>query len=199
MIMNRSRILIIVFVVVISFVFVSAVSADNMTYVVRSGDTLWWIARRYGTNLAAIQAANPHITDVDLILVGQVLVIPVNVGTGGQGEYIIQPGDNLYRIALRYGTTVESLQSSNPYITNPHWIYAGNRLTIPGAVTAGDTGGQPTVPIPADGFHTVQPGDGLMSIARRYGTTVEELLRLNPHIENRDLILVGDRIKLRDG
>lgn len=197
--MNRSRILIIVFVVVFSFVFVSAVSADNMTYVVRSGDTLWWIARRYGTTLAAIQAANPTITDVDLILVGQVLVIPVNVGTGGQGAYIIQPGDNLYRIALRYGTTVEALQRSNPYITNPHWIYAGNRLTIPGAITVGDSGGQPIVPIPADNVYVVQPGDGLMSIARRYGTTVEELLRLNPHIENRDLILVGDRIKLRDG
>ncbi len=201
--MNRSRILIVVAVIGLSFVFVSVVSADT-TYVVRYGDTLWRIARFYGTTPAAIQNANPKITNINLIYAGEVLVIPGNIGTGGQGNYIIQYGDTLFGIARRHGTTVAAIRAINPQIVNPNRIYAGHRLAIPAAtnpnigVGTANSDGEP-VAIPSDNVHIVQPGDGLMSIARRYGTTVEVLLSLNTYIENPDLILVGDKIVLPGG
>ncbi|MEW5989343.1 MAG: LysM peptidoglycan-binding domain-containing protein, partial [Chloroflexota bacterium] len=89
--------------------FVTAASADT-TYTVRPGDTLSAIARTFGTTVQALAEAN-HILNPDLIYVGQVLTIP---GAGGGSTpppptsgatYVVQPGDTLSRIALRYGVT----------------------------------------------------------------------------------------------
>lgn len=198
--MKKWRILILTLVIVLSFVFVSAVYADT-TYVVRYGDTLWRISRIYGTTPEAIKAANSKITDINIIFAGDFLVIPTadppgDSGTGGGGPYVIQYGDTLYNIAWRYGTTVNAILVANPQIKDPNWIYAGHTLTLPAVVTGGGAGGNPE-PIPESGIYIVQPGDGLTGIGRRYGLTVDALLILNPQIKNRDLIFVGDQVKLR--
>ena len=49
--------------------------------------------------------------------------------------YIVQSGDTLYAIAQRFNTTIHSLLSLNPQITNPDLIYPGQLLNIPGSVT----------------------------------------------------------------
>ena len=195
--MKKWRILFGSIVLVLSFVFVSAVSADT-TYVVQYGDTLWRISRLYNLTPQAIAAVNPKITNINLIYAGDLLVIPGDgtPGTGGQG-YIIRYGDTLYNIAWRHNTTVAAILAVNPQITNPNWIYAGQTLTLPPGI-----GGQPA-PVqtvqPVPGVYIVQPGDGLTGIARRYGITVESILALNPQITNPHLIFVGDRITLPGG
>lgn len=197
--MNKWRILIVTLVIILSFVFVSAVYAET-THLVRYGDTLWWIARRYGTTPEAIKAANPNkIADINLIYVGDVLLIPGGLpGTGGEGEYIIRYGDTLYRIAWRYGTTVQAILDVNPQIEDANLIYAGRTLVLPAAVTQG-SGGNPPQQVSPGGTYIVKQGDGLMSIARQYGTTVDVLLYLNPHIKNKDLIFIGEKITLPGG
>ena len=100
-------------------------------YIVRAGDTLYAIARRYGTTYQALAALNglhyPYT-----IYVGQRLLIS---GSGtpppASGRiHIVQRGETLWAIALRYGTTPWAIASANG-LWNVNLIYVGQRLVIP--------------------------------------------------------------------
>jgi LysM repeat protein len=94
--------------------------------------------------------------------------------------YTVRPGDNLFRIALRFGTTIQAIVQANGII-NPRLIRVGQVLWIPSP-----SGGTPTV-------HIVQRGDTLYSIARRFGTTYQVLAAVNG-LSNPRLIYVGQRL-----
>jgi len=172
---------------------------QGTVYVVRWGDTLFFIAERYGTTVDAIKAANGLTSD--FIIVGQELVIPVDAAPppdmgppspGGPTTHIVQPGENLFRIALRYGTTVEAIAAANN-IVNPWFIYVGQELMIP---AGGDGGGMPPPGGgPGAGTYVVQPGDTLYSIAVRYDTTVQALMVAN-NLSNSNFIYVGQTLKV---
>lgn len=83
---------------------------DTIQYIVKPGDSLWLIARRYSTTVSAIQRQN-NLTG-DPIRVGQVLTIPVS-GTPSYIEYTVKAGDSLWRIAQQYNTTVQALMNLN--------------------------------------------------------------------------------------
>lgn len=100
--------------------------SSTTSYVVRPGDTLARIAATYGTTVQAISAAN-NITNPNRIYVGQVLVIPRQPVIF---TYVVQQGDNLTRIALRFGTTVNAILSYNN-IQHPSLIFPGQVLLIP--------------------------------------------------------------------
>jgi LysM repeat protein len=97
-------------------------------YTVQRGDTLYSIARRYGTTVEAIMAAN-GITDPRTLRAGQVLLIPIAGGTTGAKTYVVQAGDTLYSIAKRFGTTVETLAALNG-LTPPYTIKVGQTLIL---------------------------------------------------------------------
>ncbi|MFQ3536595.1 MAG: LysM domain-containing protein, partial [Aggregatilineales bacterium] len=118
---------------------------DRCFYTVVANDRLIRIALRFGTTVRAIARAN-GIVNVDLIRVGQRLLIP-NCAiefappppaipptqmpiVGGLREYVVQPGDNLFRLSLRFGTTVNRLAEINR-IRNVNLIFVGQRLFIP--------------------------------------------------------------------
>ncbi|MCB9431775.1 MAG: LysM peptidoglycan-binding domain-containing protein [Ardenticatenaceae bacterium] len=114
--------------------------ATPTTYTVQAGDTLYTIALKYGLTVQELATAN-NITNVDSLSVGDTLTIPAP-GTvtddqqgGGQpstGEQIhtVAPGENLFRIGLRYGFTVAELASYNN-IANPNSIAVGQQIRIP--------------------------------------------------------------------
>ncbi len=103
-------------------------------------------------------------------------------GGSGCGQfYTVRWGDTLYRIAVRYGTTVAKLMSLNG-ITNPNKIIAGQTICI-----------KPGGSIPFGFLYTIQRGDTLYSIARRYGWSVWYLASVN-HIANPDRITAGQVI-----
>src|SRR5258708_5096491 len=115
----------------------SAQAACPSPYTVQSGDYLYKIAANCGTTAAAIQAANKMTGTV--IFVGQQLLIPGGSASGGGaapstqpagGTYTVISGDNLYKIALKFGTTVAAIQSANGLATTV--IYIGQLLRIPG-------------------------------------------------------------------
>ncbi len=81
-------------------------------------------------------------------------------------EYIVQPGDTLYGLARRFGVTVEALREVNGL--PGEGIIAGTRLLIP-----------PPAQDDRVRTHTVQAGETLYSLARRYGVTVAQLRRAN--------------------
>ena len=158
------------------------------TYVVRWGDTLVSIAQAFGVSVDAIKMANQLTSD--LILVGQELIIPGAGGApAGQGAsivHVVEPGETMFRIALRYGTTVEALAQANG-IANPWFIYVGQELTIP--VTGKG------FPASAGQTCVVQAGDTLGSIAMRYNTTIQELMVIN-NLSSPNLIYEGQTLRL---
>jgi LysM repeat protein len=169
---------------------------EGIAYIVRWGDTLFSISYKYGTTVDAIKEANGLTSDV--IIVGQELTIPVDgaappetgpPSTGHPSVHIVQPGENLFRISLRYGTTVDAIAKANN-IVNPWFIYVGQELKIP---TGG--GGMPSPPGPGGKTYVVQPGDTLYSIAVRHDTTVQALMVAN-NLSNPNLIYVGQTLKV---
>ena len=95
--------------------------------------------------------------------------------------YIVVRGDNLTKIARKFGVTVSDLVRWNN-IKNPNLIYPGQKLLIRA---------------PEGVYYTVVRGDNLTKIARMYDTTVSAILALNPYIKNPNLILVGQVIRVK--
>ena len=162
----------------------------GFTYVVRWGDTLSSISYQFGVTVQAIKSANGLSSDV--IVVGQQLIIPGAAGPspgpgGGTTVHVVQPGENLFRIALRYNTTVQAIAQASG-IANPWFIYVGQQLTIP---VAGGGGGI----APPSTTHVVQPGETLYLIAARFSTTVQALMVAN-NLSNPNLIYVGQVLKI---
>lgn len=157
------------------------------TYTVRSGDTLYSIARRYGVTVNQLAQAN-NIQNTNLIRVGQIIIIP---GTSTPtpppttSSYTVRAGDTLYSIATRHNTTVSELVRLNN-LSNPNLIRVGQVLRISGTTT----------PPPAATRYTVRAGDTLYSIARRYNTTVARLVQAN-NISNPNLLRIGQVLTIR--
>jgi LysM repeat protein len=116
------------------------VSSLPTNHTVQAGDTLYSISARYGVSQEEIMAAN-NLTNPNALTVGQVLVIPAPGQVPPQPEqpiqppssgvvHIVQPGENLFRISLRYGKTVDEVAAYNG-IANPHYIYPGQAIRIP--------------------------------------------------------------------
>lgn len=110
-------------------------------YTIAAGDTLFALANRYGTTVAAILRANPGI-DPNRLFIGQRICIPVSrpsptpqpprPGQCPNGFfYTIVAGDTLYRLAIRFNTTVEAILRANPGI-DPNRLFVGQRICIPG-------------------------------------------------------------------
>lgn len=100
-------------------------------HVVQAGETLYSIARRYGVTVADLVAAN-GIANPDRINVGQRLEIPGGTVPPAPAPrtHVVQPGETLLAIALRYGVTVYGLQAAND-ISDPDHIEVGQELVIP--------------------------------------------------------------------
>ena len=102
----------------------------GQVYVVRHGDTLSGIARRFGVSAYALARVN-KLQNPNLIYVGQRLVIPSGGSNLPGGVwYTVRPGDTLSSIAWRYGVSVWALANVNK-IGNPNLIYGGQKLYIP--------------------------------------------------------------------
>ncbi|HNS02222.1 MAG TPA: LysM peptidoglycan-binding domain-containing protein [Anaerolineae bacterium] len=108
------------------------------------------------------------------------------------GIHVVQRGETLSQIARRYGVSMAALAQANG-ISNPNFIYSGQRLTIPGASGGASSGGSA-----ASGVHVVRAGENLSSIAARYGVTVAALARANG-IANPNHIYVGQRLAIGSG
>ncbi|MDF1515636.1 MAG: LysM peptidoglycan-binding domain-containing protein [Anaerolineae bacterium] len=108
------------------------------------------------------------------------------------GVHVVQPGETLYSIAVRYGTTVGAVSQANS-IANPSLIHPGQELRIP----AGSSEGTMVTPPTTTGgtVYVVKHGDNLFRIGLRFGFDQYYLAQYNG-IENVSMIYVGQEIRI---
>lgn len=152
----------------------------TLTVYVRAGDTLWAIAREYGTTVEAIAREN-RIVDPNRIFAGERLRITLPVRGCGEEIYTVRRGDTPISIAGKFGVTLSALEDRNG-LERGETIYAGDKLSIPGARMSGE-------------FYVVRPGDTLFYISRRTGVPIRTLVGIN-RIKDPDLIYAGEHLKL---
>ena len=150
----------------------------SVPYVIRSGDTLFAIAQRFGTTVSAILAINPGL-DPNALRIGQTICIPQAANTCPGGTfYTIQPGDTLFLIATRFDVSVNALQTANPGL-DPTRLVPGQRICIPAA---------PPITCPGNNTYVIQAGENLSSIAERFTVSAADILVLNPGLRPSDFI-----------
>ena len=125
-------------------------------YVVKNGDTVYQIARRYSVPVDDIISAN-QLQAPDVLSVGQALIIP-----NRETRRTVSRGDTLYSIARRYGVSLARLTAANPQITDPNRIYPGQTVIIP-------ADGQPMREIIVNGYVT-DATDGTLNATLPYLT-----------------------------
>mgnify|MGYP002728420285 FL=1 len=152
----------------------------TLTVYVRAGDTLWAIAREYGTTVEAIAREN-RIVDPNRIFAGERLRITLPARGSGEEIYTVRRGDTPISIAGKFGVTLSALEDRNG-LERGETIYAGDKLSIPGARMSGE-------------FYVVRPGDTLFYISRRTGVPIRTLVGIN-RIKDPDLIYAGEHLKL---
>jgi len=168
---------------------------NTFPYTVQPGDSMFSIAQRFGVSLNALIAANPQITNPNLIFPGQIVCVPRTDGRCPPGTfaYTVQPGDSMFLIAQRFGVSLNALIAANPQITNPNLIFPGQIVCVP--IVSQPPGGCP----PGTFAYTVRPGDTMFNIARRFGVSLDALIRANPQIPNPNQIRPGQIVCVPTG
>ena len=153
------------------------------TYIVKKGDSLYSIANKYNTTVDELKRIN-NLTS-NTLSIGQVLKLPSDKPNKIEQEkntitYMVQKGDSLYSIARKYSTTIDKIKDLNNLTTN--LLSIGQVLLIPTNTNLETT-------------YTVQKGDSLYSIAKKYNTTVDKLKQLNNLTSN--LLSIGQILIVR--
>ena len=146
-------------------------------YIVKSGDTLYSIAKKYNTTVDEIKKLN-NLKSNNLSI-GMELKIKEEPSSTNYIDYVVKSGDNLYSIAKKYNTTVDEIKKLNGLTSN--LLNIGMTLKIP-------------IQIGNYINYTIKLGDNLYSIAKKYNTTVDEIKKLNGLTSN--LLSIGMELKI---
>ena len=177
-------------------VFRQTAAAQGKTHKIKSGETLSLLAKKYKTSVGELIRLNPWSEKG--LQIGQELKVPgeapvkeVETSGSNEGKHRVVSGESLSVIARKYGVTVSELEAWNG--VKPEKLRIGQELVIKkqGALkeiennqaeTKPKQQVAETKPAPASGEggrHTVASGESLSSIARKNGTTVAEIKKLN--------------------
>ena len=149
-----------------------SLNEESNYYVVKKGDSLWSIAKKYNMTVDELKSINNLKSN--LLSIGQRLKIKES--NDNQNIYIVKKGDTLYKIANMYGTTVDNLKALNNLKNNN--LSIGQKLIVPSK----------------NKIYIVQKGDSLWSIARKYDTTVDSIKRNNNLSTN--VLQIGQKLKI---
>lgn len=156
-------------------------------YTVQKGDTLYGISKQFGMSINSIKKLN-NLTTSNLE-VGQVLQIREN---GSPTTYTVQKGDNLYDISKKFQIPVSELMKINNLTTDS--LQIGQVLNLVQNDLAGE---EEIIVMPIYENYTVKKGDDLYSIAKRFNTSVDQMIKDNNLTSN--LLSIGQVLKVKIG
>lgn len=147
------------------------------TYIVKSGDTLYGIAKKYGVSVSDIRSVNNLKSDN--LSLGQIIMIPTEETVA---LYVVKKGDTLYSIARQYNTTASEIISLNNLKSNN--LNINQQLKVP--INSPNVNNS--------NIYIVKSGDNLYSIARKFDTTVAIIKELNNL--NTNSLSIGQKLLL---
>lgn len=175
--------------------------SDNYAiYTVKVRDTLYNIALKYNVTVDSIKEINNLKSNV--LSIGQKLIIPIGVDTNVDNQYAIysvKSGDTLYSIAKRFGMSVSELMNINNLSSTS--LSIGDLLKV---TSGGDSSFiKLGMSCYGEGYqdvkyvtYVVKNGDNLYNIAKKYGVSVDSILRLN-NLDNSNLS-IGQTLKIKE-
>ncbi len=172
--------------------------STNGKYLVRYGDTLWDIALAHGVSVTSLKRTNRLSSN--RIYAGRELIIPDGKGSPANSnatfvKYKVRRGDNLWRIAKAYQTTVGSIKRANGLVSNE--IYPGMSLMVPTNSSSNaqyvNSGSGKTEQDHI--IYTIRRGDTLWQIAKDHNVKIGNLARWNK-ISSRSRLYPGDKLKI---
>ena len=186
----------------------------SIEYVVKPGDSLWALAKKFGLSTTALAEEN-GISNNAVLQIEQILKIPQNTSitaktkklsnadipnsnsSDGLFSYTVIPGDSLSLVAKEQGTSVTAIRSLNQIVGDK--ILVGQTLLLPNRETKEEkilTKNEVETLNQTDALiHTVKSGDSLSKIANHYKVSLKDLMEWN-QIKNRNRISVGKKLRV---
>lgn len=158
----------------------------SFSYTIRSGDTLYLLARRYNTTVEAIMRINPGIEPENL-QIGQIICIPEREDHKPHCPngfyYTVRPGDTIYKLSQQFNVRVDEIMRANPRI-DPNNLRVGQVLCIPRRMPEPEP---ELPPCPNGVYYRVKSGDTLYVISQEFNVSLQELISANPGVDPNNL------------
>lgn len=159
------------------------VATSSKTHVVRRGESLISIAKKYNTGAMELAQINGFKTWKTRVRIGQKLKVSGTAVAQTRKvkkrrtpiTYIVKAGDNLTTLAQVFNSNIRDIKKKNKLSRNT--LYVGQRLTIPGT---------------KKGIYTVKKGDHLTLVSKNFNTSLEALIKINDL--NKNTIYPGQKI-----
>lgn len=162
-------------------------------YEVTESESPYGLAKRFGWDVKTLSEVNPEMNSP--LEKGSVVYYPVPHSEIDTSEaepsrkHTVARGETVYSLANKYHVTVDAIYAANP--KSQHGIVEGEMLEIPlGDIAANTEGGYV--------YHKIEPGETLYSVARRYNSTVADLMRANRGLSE-DNFPAGATIRITPG
>lgn len=155
-------------------------------YTVKSKETRWSIANKYGITVERLVQLNPTLSsDVNSLSEGSMLKLPKIAGTSVSSQevqlytsYVVPSGQTFYSLQKKFGYTAEELMDLNPEIKERGGLKEGMKLRIPEEkITIGVVNTENYI------FYEVKPRQTEYSLTRKLGLSYKELVQLNPEMK----------------
>ncbi|MBU5674685.1 LysM peptidoglycan-binding domain-containing protein [Paenibacillus brevis] len=132
-------------------------------HIVKQGDSLYEIAKKYNVPLEKLIEANPQITNPEVLNLGDKIkipanAVPVNGGAGKVYDHTVKSGDSLWKLSKAWGLPLQALIEANPQLVNPNELKVGEVIHIP-------TKGTQTSPAPSSPSNPANPNTNISPIA----------------------------------
>ena len=170
----------------IGFLFITSLYGQEaperfITHKVKKKETLYGLARIYNINVDQILAFNPLVEKIGLkkkmqlkIPVYPIVEVPKAVALNeGLEKYLVQPKETKWRLAYRYGVTIQELETLNPQITDG--LKVGQEVVVPKRLESETKALEEEF-----NYYKVKPKEGFYRIEKKLGVTEADLIMLNP-------------------